>query len=108
MSAHIDNRGADVLRRFQPDLPYIQILLALSEKGRDFERGGGYALVDGKTVYHEDDAKTGDIIIYDGSIPHGVASIDSHMTFRPNQCSGRFVLLVNLYAWNYIAPKHLL
>ena len=108
MSAHVDNRGADVLRRFEPDLPYIQLLLMLSKKGRDFEHGGGYAVVSGKPVFHEDGAEVGDIIVYDGNVPHGVASIDPHKVFDPRKCSGRFVVLVNLYAWNYVAPKNVI
>ena len=53
----------------------------MSQKGKDFESGGGFAKIDGKNVIYEDFTEIGDIAIYNSFTEHGCFDIDTHKPF---------------------------
>lgn len=76
---------------------YIQVLLMMSDKGKHFEKGGGYMVHEGKRVILEDFSQIGDIAIYNGQTLHGVEAIDRHRSFHHLEAKGRFSGLVTFY-----------
>lgn len=95
MSAHRDelviNAATDA------GLGFLQLLLVLSEKGKDYLSGGGFIIKDNKFIDIEEEACLGDIILYDGDTVHGVDTIDPHKSLDLNTPSGRLVGFVTLY-----------
>lgn len=78
-------------------LKFIQILLLVSQRGEDFERGGAYIDKDDKRIDLEAEYGAGDVLIYDGRSMHGVADIDPHKLLDGKTIGGRVVALVTLY-----------
>ena len=76
---------------------YHQLLLLITEKGRDFESGGGFVDVRGERIVFEDYLSRGAVVIYDGSTVHGVADIDPHKVPDMTGLSGRLVAFASLY-----------
>ncbi|MCA9582819.1 MAG: hypothetical protein KC416_13565 [Myxococcales bacterium] len=76
---------------------FFQPVLLLTQKGEDFETGGGFAEVAGERVVYEDFAGRGDIVIYDTSTVHGVDDVDTHKPYRQDSIDGRMSALVTLY-----------
>ncbi len=76
---------------------FLQFLLPLSRKGRDFTRGGGYVCIDGEKIIIDDLMQPGDLAIYSGLIAHGVDEIDPHKPLQLGVDSGRVVAFANLY-----------
>jgi hypothetical protein len=70
----------------------------ITEKGKDFERGGAYIDTSDGRVDLEAECGAGDVLVYDGRSVHGVADIDPHKLPDMRGSSGRFVGLVTLYA----------
>lgn len=95
MGAHRDRIGTDVLDG--KSLNYYQVLLALSQKGVDFETGGGFVEHEDRTICFEDFCKPGDILIYDSQTLHGVADVDPHKNLDLDQVCGRIVAFASLY-----------
>lgn len=79
---------------------FYQILLPLTQKGMDFERGGGFVELEdgeGQRVYIEDNIEAGDVVMYDGRTVHGVADIDPHKRVNLQTMDGRVVMFASLY-----------
>ena len=96
MDVHSDKVLSSVSRESGLD-NYFQIVLLLSEKPGDFVEGGGYAMIGNRDIILEDEFEIGDVVVYDGSIPHGVKLIGSNNPSHHNQLSGRFAAFVSLY-----------
>ena len=96
MAEHVDVGTANVAREM--DLQsYIQILLLMSEKGKDFNTGGAYINLDGERFFYESECKIGDVMIYDGRVNHGVEEIDYLENFEMNTLNGRIVAMTTLF-----------
>jgi hypothetical protein len=78
-------------------LTYFQLLLELTEKGRDFMDGGAYVDVGEERRLYEDDCLTGDVIVYDGRSMHGVADIDPLQPLDLRRFTGRIVGMASLF-----------
>lgn len=76
---------------------FLQFLLPLSLKGRDFMRGGGYVLIEGEKVVIDDLMLPGDLAIYSGLIAHGVDEIDPHRPLVLGIETGRVVAFASIY-----------
>lgn len=76
---------------------YFQVLLVLSRKGKDFTRGGGYWVQDGRRVLYEDFCEPGDVLIYNSQTLHGVACVDPHRRADLASLAGRYSATVTLY-----------
>jgi hypothetical protein len=77
----------------EPPGGFVQPLLQLSERGVDFSTGGGYVVLDGKRV--STDTRPGDVVVYNGAIPHGVHPVDGLVTTPDfDALNGRLVAAV--------------
>ena len=79
---------------------FIQILLAMSCKGTDFQQGGGYFVQAGRRVYYEDFTVPGDLLVYNGRTMHGVGAVDPQAPTDLTSIEGRFSAMVTLYRSN--------
>lgn len=79
-------------------LKFIQIILLITERGVDYDKGGTYVEKDGERIDIEAVCGAGDVIVYDGRSVHGVWDIDPHKLPDLSGPSGRLVALVTLYA----------
>ncbi len=95
IQAHRDRTQAAVSE--QVHLNYYQVFAILSQKGEDFDRGGGFIEYKGNHLVLDDYISPGDIVIYDGSTLHGVEDIDPHKVFDLDKVSGRLSAFVSLY-----------
>jgi len=75
----------------------LQMLLFVTEKGKDFKEGGAFIKNGQEFIDTETSAKSGDIAIYNGASFHGVKDIDPFMPFKTNIIRGRVVALVTTY-----------
>lgn len=99
MSAHRDTLFPALLDKFA--IPFLQILVTLSNRGTDFSSGGGYVIDNsGSKVFLEDESGAGSIVFFDGSAIHGVDDVDSDALLDFSSSKGRVSLLVNLYVNN--------
>jgi hypothetical protein len=98
MSSHRDLSASSVAERH--GLPYLQMLLYLSEKGIDYERGGAYLEHADGRIAVDDYCRMGDVLIYDGATVHGVEEIDPHKRLDLDSFNGRVVAFANL--WGHI------
>ncbi len=76
---------------------FYQPLVLLSQKGVDFEQGGGFARVGDERISYEDHSQKGDVVIYDTSTIHGVDDVDPHLPFRQDSLAGRMSGLVTMF-----------
>lgn len=79
------------------DLPpggYAQPLLLMTQKGVDFQHGGGFVCRNG--VWEDVDVQCGigDVLVYDAAIPHEVRPIDFRLPLDLTTFSGRIVAAV--------------
>jgi len=95
MTAHRDMRAAENLKGLSGS--YIQLVLLLTEKNRDYSSGGAYIHRNNELVDTEIDSLTGDVLAYDGKSMHGVDDIDPNSLFRASDLSGRAVALATIY-----------
>ncbi len=95
IQGHKDRTQAAVAKQAQ--LNYYQVFAILSQKGEDFESGGGFIEHQGKRIIIDDYISPGDIVIYDGSSLHGVEDIDPHKVLDLETVSGRLSAFVSLY-----------
>jgi hypothetical protein len=96
LGGHIDSRAMDSIRDL--NRPFIQLVLLVTEKGLDFQKGGAY-VVNNKNEYIDTEkfGLSGDILVYDGNTMHGVADIDSDKPFEKENMLGRCVALATIY-----------
>ena len=95
MAVHQDTLFPSLLKDFE--IPFIQILIPLSRRGIDFHSGGGYIIKNNKKYFFERQYNIGSIIIFDGSIFHGVDDIDLDKLINFDSKKGRIAIFVNLY-----------
>jgi hypothetical protein len=76
---------------------YVQVLMVLTTRGADFERGGAYLEHPLGRVDLEDHVELGDIVVYDERTRHGVDDIDPHKVLDVTSLSGRVAGFANLY-----------
>ena len=81
------------------NMPFYQILVPLSKKGRDFYEGGG-VLIDknNRKINTDDECGMGSIVVFDGKIYHGVEDIDSGEIVDFNSSDGRVAMFANVYS----------
>ena len=79
------------------EIPFIQLMIPLSRRGIDFHSGGGYIIKNNKKYFFETKYNIGSIIIFDGSIFHGVDDIDLDKLINFGSKKGRIAIFVNLY-----------
>ncbi len=90
---HCDLRG-------KANLPlgrYVEVLLLLTQRGIDYQTGGGIVKFKGTALDSEAGTKRGDIIIYDGSTVHGVSDIDPDVPFDASNLRGRAIAITTIY-----------
>lgn len=77
---------------------FIQFLLPLTVKGEDYSTGGGF-LIDKNNCEIDVDSTCplGGVIIYSGTLSHGVREIDPNYPFLPFQSAGRIVMMASLF-----------
>lgn len=96
MAAHCDTHFPVLLEN--SGHRFLQVVAVLSERGRDFETGGGYVVNrQGETIFYEEGDSLGNIICFDGSIMHGVEDVDRHKLIDFNAKSGRLAAFCGLY-----------
>lgn len=95
MQAHRDTTLKNVSQK--ANLNYFQVMLIMTQKGVDFEEGGGFIMQGEKRWIFEEHCQQGDIIIYDSQSFHGVADIDPHKPLNLDTLSGRLAAFVSLY-----------
>lgn len=95
LAPHRDHTSAANIESLIPR--YLQLVIVLTERGIDFERGGAFVEADGNRVDLEDGAEVGDILMYDGSLTHGVDDIDPHILLDLDSLNGRLAGFVTLY-----------
>ena len=95
MSAHTDATGEKTASLIHGE--YIQLVLLLTQKGTHFENGGAYILRDDSFIDVERYSQTGDILVYNSSIIHGVSDIDPQIPYDPSTINGRLVALATIY-----------
>jgi len=80
------------------DLPFYQVMVPLSVKGRDFVNGGG-VLIDkqGEKLNTDEIAGLGSVVIFDGRIQHAVEDVDPQETMNFQDELGRLAAFSNLY-----------
>lgn len=95
MGAHTDSRASSNLQEEQGQ--YIQLVMLLTERGTDYNKGGAFVTHNGSILDSEDNSMSGDILVYDGSTSHGVSDIDSNLPLNLANLAGRAVALVTIY-----------
>jgi hypothetical protein len=94
-SGHRDVVLIDVAQK--NDLNFYQVILNMTKKGKDFERGGAYVVVNDQKINLDEVFEVGDIIVYYASTFHGVDEIDPHRRLDLNTINGRLTAFVSLY-----------
>jgi len=79
------------------DLDFHHTLLLITEKGEDFETGGGFIETGGEHIVYEDHCHAGDVIVYDHRLVHGVDDVDPTVPFRQASLAGRMSGFVSFY-----------
>jgi hypothetical protein len=96
MSAHTDSTAANTFNAAANGV-FLQPLLLLSERGLDYESGGAFYVKEGKKFFIENGTLSGDIVVYDESIQHGVGDVDSNLPLDVKSRRGRIVALTTIY-----------
>ena len=97
MAVHTDVGTAKVAK-LMGFKDYVQVILIMSKKGVDFTTGGAYVVNSkGGREFYEDDCEIGDVVVYDGRIPHGVEEIDYLSPLDMSSSAGRFVAMTTLF-----------
>lgn len=95
IASHIDTGAVDALPSGVAN--YVQMLMVLTERGVDFERGGAWIESEGVRLDLESLVQLGDIVLYDEQTVHGVADIDPHRLLETTTLCGRVAGFANLY-----------
>jgi hypothetical protein len=70
------------------DLAFYQSVLLITQRGEDYQSGGGFIDVEGEHIAYEKYCSGGDIIIYDQNAVHGVDDVDVDVPFRQDSLAG--------------------
>ena len=96
MVEHNDTHFPQVLA--SADVPSLQVMALLSTKGVDFQTGGSFVVNrEGNRTYLEDGCRLDAVVMFDGSIRHGVEDVDPDQVLDFNLSSGGIAAFVNLY-----------
>ena len=76
---------------------FVQVILIMSEKGKDFISGGAYIVKNDERIYYEDECRIGDVVMYDGRNQHGVEEIDALERLDLNSPEGRYIAMAPLF-----------
>jgi hypothetical protein len=80
------------------DLPFYQVMVPLSVKGRDFAEGGGVVVSHrGERLNVDELGGFGSIVIFDGRLQHGVDDVDPDQVMNFDDPGGRLAAFANLY-----------
>src|SRR5262249_37601740 len=93
LGEHRDLRGQSNL----PEGLYLELLLLLTQRGVDYQKGGGSVRYNGVKVDSEAGSRRGDVVVYDGATIHGVADIDPGLAFDATNLRGRAVAMATIY-----------
>ena len=78
--------------------PFLQMMVLLSEKGRDFDSGGGFVEdLAGNVVFPEDSHGVGSVIFFQEKTYHGVSDVDPEVVVDFESRRGRIAAFVNVY-----------
>lgn len=79
-------------------LPFLQVMALISTKGVNYTEGGGHIVDrDGRRFNFEDELGPGTIVIFDGSIRHGVSDTDRNEILNFQSDRGRIAAFSNVY-----------
>lgn len=97
MMAHKDTHFPKALAL--SNFPFLQIMIPLSQRGKDFNTGGGFFIEKNANQknFFETPSSLGQVILFDGSIIHGVDDVDGDKVVDFQTKSGRFAAFVNVY-----------
>lgn len=94
-SGHHDTTLLDVAR--EKNANFYQLVLTMTEKGKDFESGGAFVDTNDKRFLIEDLCQVGDVLVYDGRSFHGVEDIDRDKKLDTHTINGRVIAMASLY-----------
>src|SRR3990167_4098103 len=97
MGKHTDSRGVTTLQETGHQENYIQLVLLLTQKEKDFHSGCAFVSHNNVILDSEESSLTGDVLVYDGMTDHGVADIDSDSPLNLQNLKGRVVALATIY-----------
>ena len=95
IQAHVDRATVNVVPSGEAN--YVQVLVVLTQRGVDFDRGGAFLEHPDGRVDLESNVELGDLVVYDEQTVHGVADIDPHVVLDTTGLSGRVAGFANLY-----------
>lgn len=96
MSKHHDMHFPKILTN--SNIPFVQLSICLTNKGEHFQEGGGFIInKSGNKIYVENSNSMGSLVIFDGSIDHGVDDIDKNKVLDWTNKLGRIALFAGLY-----------
>jgi len=96
MAQHHDSHFPKILAN--SNISFIQLSICLSNKGEHFFEGGGFIInKKGEKIYVENKNSIGSLVVFDGSIDHGVQDIDKNKVLDWTSKLGRIALFSNLY-----------
>lgn len=98
LAPHIDGGAIRASKELKINL-HFNLLLVMTQKGKDYKTGGGFVVNQNKIINIDDFTKVGDVIIYSAKTVHGVLDIDPHKFPDLNSSSGRYVALTTLFKW---------
>lgn len=75
----------------------IGLILACSERGKDFMYGGTYFEVDGKIAFSDDIHDMGDMLLFRFDLPHGISPVDQEDKFEHESERGRWTFVLPYY-----------
>lgn len=89
-------RSIGFLNQHQDPVDYHQkylMIMTMSKKGKDFKKGGLFAVINEKKINIDDYSDIGDLIIFKANLPHGVNRIDPNSKNNPLSAKGRWMTL---------------
>ena len=98
LAPHIDHGAIRASKKLKLNLHY-NLLLVMTEKGKDYKTGGGFVVNKNKVIKVDDYTKVGDVVIYSAKTVHGVLDIDPEIFPDLNSNKGRYVALTTLFKW---------
>jgi hypothetical protein len=88
-------------------LARVQTLIAASQIGKDYRKGGVYARTHegGEQFFLDEYTEPGDMMVLSPAIPHGVAPIDPEENYSWETNDGRWIVLPLFVASDYPNPS---